>query len=222
MYGYGGFGYDTSHVKKDDPHSEFYMLCAGGNLDRVKAMLSRETTTAKKLQLINSARRWTEVDYKASGFTKEWEWFDRTPLLIAIKRGHVDVVKYLLKQGANPALQACYSDDCITDAKKDASTSNATSEEQEQMMAMIEICLPYYKSESCHFKKRKFALPKKMDEMLSKLRELDNNNSGKDESDNGSSEDEEHDSCSSEDENNSSSEEEEQDSSDEEEYSSEE
>lgn len=173
-YGYGGFGYDTSHVKKDGQHSEFYRACEKGDLDEVKDMLAREADIPTRLSVINGARRWTEIDYRASGFTKEWEWFDRTPLLIAIKKGHVNIVRYLLEEGANPALQACYADDCTTDAKKEAWSSNATSKERDQMMAMLDVCFPYHKSETCHFKERHFVLPNDMDGMLSKLQELDN------------------------------------------------
>ena len=31
-------------------------------------------------KLLNASKRWTEVDYKMSGFTKEHEWHDLTPL----------------------------------------------------------------------------------------------------------------------------------------------
>ena len=176
-YGYGGFGYDTSHVKSDCQHSEFYRVCEQGNLKKAKSMLAKETTIAKRLTTINGARRWTEIDYKASGFTKEYEWFDRTPVLIAIKKGHVSLVKYLLEEGANPALEACYADDCTTTAKKEAATSCAATEKDRQLIKdMVDVCLEYYPSRfdgnSCHYKERKFAMPKKMDEMLIKLRGL--------------------------------------------------
>jgi len=40
-----------------------------------------------------------------SGFTKEWIWFDLTPLAAAATLGHHEIVEYLLQQGADPTLR---------------------------------------------------------------------------------------------------------------------
>eukprot|EP00979_Chaetoceros_neogracilis_P003566 scaffold621_cov256-Chaetoceros_neogracile.AAC.1 len=138
---------------------------------------AKETTVAKRLETINGARRWTEIDYRASGFTKEYEWFDRTPLLIAIKKGHVNVVRYLLEEGADPALKACYADERTNNAKKEAETCDATTEDRQLMKDMVDVCLKHYpmkSDQSCRYNtERKFAMPEKMDEMLIELQGLD-------------------------------------------------
>lgn len=164
-------------MKSDGQHSEFYRICEQGNLEKAKSILAKQTTVAKRLETINGARRWTEIDYRASGFTKEYEWFDRTPLLIAIKKGHVNVVRYLLEEGADPALKACYADDRTTNAKKEAETCDATTEDRQLIKDMVDVCLKHYpmkSDQSCRYNtERKFAMPEKMDEMLIELQGLD-------------------------------------------------
>ena len=120
--GYGGFGYDTSHVAGPEPHSELYRASAAGDLAKVQSIVS-ETSPSLKLQVLNHARKWTEVDYRASGFTKEYEWFDLTPLLVAVQKGHVSIVKYLLEQGADPTLQACPEEDLFVGCEGAAETA---------------------------------------------------------------------------------------------------
>jgi hypothetical protein len=70
----------------------------------------------EKNKVINHARKWTEVDYKMSGFAKTWEWFDITPLAVAALKGHEEVVQYLLEQGADPTLCGCPRADTVLDA----------------------------------------------------------------------------------------------------------
>jgi hypothetical protein len=113
--GYGGFGYDTSHVKKDEPRTDLFNYASAGNLSEVKRIVEGAEKKEKN-KVINYARRWTEIDYKMSGFTKEWEWFDITPLAVAAMKGHDEVVHYLLEQGADPTLSGCPSADTILDA----------------------------------------------------------------------------------------------------------
>ena len=115
--GYGGFGYDTSHVPKDDRKAEITKKSEEGDLNAVKRIVQAAT---EKDKVINTARRWTEVDYKASGFTKEYEWFDLTPLATAARKGHDDIVQYLLEQGADPTLEGCPEDDVYLNALKAA------------------------------------------------------------------------------------------------------
>ena len=96
---------DTIHRmwKTDGKHSALYNATEAGNLEEVQELISltnvtteekgtdsppkaksssnkssnneRSKTSDRKLEVINHARRWTEVDYKASGFTKEYEWY---------------------------------------------------------------------------------------------------------------------------------------------------
>jgi Ankyrin repeats (3 copies)/Zinc finger C-x8-C-x5-C-x3-H type (and similar) len=126
-YGYGGFGYDTSHVPRDEEHSALYIAAKDGDLAKVQQALlavvgrhmnedetcptSAVNNNMLRVKILNHARRWTEVDCMMSGFTKEYAWFDRTPLMIAIVQGHAAIVKYLLQQGADPTLAACPRED---------------------------------------------------------------------------------------------------------------
>ena len=84
-YGHGGFGYDTSHVPRDEAHSSLFTAAMDGDLTKVQQALvlsenrSLSSTINGRLKMMNHARRWTEIDYRMSGFTKEYKWFDRTP-----------------------------------------------------------------------------------------------------------------------------------------------
>lgn len=80
-----------------------------GNSQAVQALVASAAgvSQAKKNKIINYARRWTEVDYRMSGFTQEYEWFDLTPVATAASKGHHDIVQYLLEQGADPTLEGC-------------------------------------------------------------------------------------------------------------------
>jgi len=119
MHGYGGFGYDTSDVPKDEPKPTITKKADAGDLAGVKSVVEK-TPANKKAHVINHARRWTEVDYRMSGFTKEYEWFDITPVATAAWRGHDQIVQYLLEQGADPTLVGCPTDDVHRDAFQSA------------------------------------------------------------------------------------------------------
>lgn len=56
-HGYGGFGYDTSHVKADGEHCALYQASEAGNMTEVQAIISKETSTEKKLEVVNNSRR---------------------------------------------------------------------------------------------------------------------------------------------------------------------
>ena len=53
---------------------------------------------------MNAARKWTEVQEKMGGYDKSWEWFGDTALIAAARACHVEVVNYLLMEGADPTL----------------------------------------------------------------------------------------------------------------------
>ena len=118
MYGYGGFGYDTSHVKPAEKTSELVKAAKAGDLEQIQSNVRNASTESdeKLRSVINHARRWTEVDYKMSGFTKEWEWFGLTPLATAALHRHDNVVEFLLRQGADPTLKGCPDENVDYDA----------------------------------------------------------------------------------------------------------
>ena len=66
--GYGGFGYDTSHVKKDDKVPAVVTAAQKGDLAKVRQLVKAD------IRVLSATQRWTEVDFKGSGFTKEWQW----------------------------------------------------------------------------------------------------------------------------------------------------
>ena len=75
-------------------------------------MLDNERDDTARRKLANASRRWTEVDYRASGFTKEYTWHDFTPITAAAANGHADVVRFLLETCiADPTLKGCPSED---------------------------------------------------------------------------------------------------------------
>jgi len=114
-YGYGGFGFDTSNVPPDDPTPPLVCACLDGDINLVKSMLE-SCSDKDKPELTNKARRWTEVDYKASGFTKEFEWYGLTPLIAAANKGLDEIVEFLLRNGADPTLDGNSDDDFYGDA----------------------------------------------------------------------------------------------------------
>lgn len=121
MYGYGGFGYNTSsRVKPDQKESIIVTAARQNHLNAIVQVLEREKDDTKRRILLNGAKRWTEVDYKMSGFTNEYEWFDLTPLATAARQGHAEIVEYLLKQGADPTLEGCPTDNEYYNASRAA------------------------------------------------------------------------------------------------------
>ena len=176
IHGYGGFGYDTSHVEPSEEHSELYNASSAGDLAKVRELISKTETRKAKLELVNHARKWTEVEYRNSGFTKEFEWYDRTPLMAAILRGHEEIVQYLLQEGADPVLKACYGEDAYTFAKEDIERAPIDQEKKDRLKVIIDIALKYYTYENhkhCRVTIRKFELPKEFDAMLGELRALE-------------------------------------------------
>ena len=81
-----------------------------------------------KRRVMNASKRWTEVDYKASGFSKDYEWHGLTPMAAAASAAKPEVVEYLLKQGADPTLSGCNVEDCHYDALGAAKNSLKSSE----------------------------------------------------------------------------------------------
>ena len=71
-------------------------------------MVDSTSSPAERRRVINYARRWTE-DHKAylsaENPKESTEWFDITPLTLAVTRGHHAIVEYLLHNGADPTLK---------------------------------------------------------------------------------------------------------------------
>ena len=150
-YGYGGFGYDTSHVAKDEPHSELTLAAKSGNFNQVKRIVEAED----KHSVINHARRWTEVDYRASGFTKEHVWFDITALAYAAKGGYDNIVQYLLEESADPTLSGCWTDDQYADAFQAARMG--TGKGAKRCVALMDAVRPFWttaKYAGVHYNKK--------------------------------------------------------------------
>jgi len=78
---------------------------------------------ANRRRVLNASKRWTEVDFNASGFTKEYEWHGLTPLATAASSGKHEVVEFLLKEGADPMLRGCATEDEHYDALGAAKSS---------------------------------------------------------------------------------------------------
>ena len=72
-----------------------------------------------------------------SGFTKEYEWFDITPLAVAASKGRDDIVQYLLEEGADPTLSGCPHDDVYWNAFQAA--------RGERCVALLDAVKPFWK-----------------------------------------------------------------------------
>lgn len=130
MYGYDDWGYDSFDEKprkptrsKNESHtgSRLYFLAETGKIKAVMNLVEKIKDPEDKAKfVINHARRWTEFDEKAGGAIKEFEWFDLTPVSIAARNGHTDVLKYLLKKHADPTLGACYGDNSYSTTQEEA------------------------------------------------------------------------------------------------------
>ena len=106
--------------KKDDPDSELVQSAAAGDIANVRRLVEKTTGTflLERAQLVNAARRWTEVQEKW-GYDKSWEWYGDTALIAAARRGHAEVVRYLLDKAlADPTLVSCVNDDEMESAEK--------------------------------------------------------------------------------------------------------
>ena len=111
---FGGFRYDTSHARSDKPPPALVQARSAQSptLILVTSLLqSYEIGTPEFRELINTSRRWTEVDYMASVCTKEFEWYGLTPLVAADSKGHDTMVEHLLRSGVDPTLGCCSEGD---------------------------------------------------------------------------------------------------------------
>jgi len=164
-FDYDEFGWMMSEalVAPDDPKSWIERTAEKGDADGLKAIirgLKKGSGGAEKLRVsINTSQRWTEVDYKMGGYTKEWEWHNVTPLAAAALKGHSKVVRVLLETGvADPTLSGCPTDNEYYDAFEAAEKGGC-----EEIKKMLEAVKPFWKEAdyrgsrySAERKKKKF------------------------------------------------------------------
>ncbi len=118
--------YETRHdiYERDKPHPAIVTAARNGDLAEVQRLLDRNeadpcnkknerkngTGDRRHGALVNACRNRKEVEEK-HGYDKEWNWDDDTPLIAAVRGGHVDVVLELLIRGADTMCKSCPSDD---------------------------------------------------------------------------------------------------------------
>ena len=180
--------YSTSNglYKKNDTDSPFVLAAKFGDLKLVQS-LYEQSEDSEKQSVLNQARKWTEVQEKY-GYDKQWDWFGDTALIAASRNCHLDVVKYLLLQGADPNLESCPYDDQYESAEKAAKSqlnrlkigevSDWKVKKCEQIIALLkEVSKIWPKSDfsSAHFDKeraKEFKLkPKLADDFMKQIKE---------------------------------------------------
>ena len=98
--------------------------------------------------------------------------------MIALLKGHVEIVRLLLEEGADPTLRACvgYCEDYHTTAEEDDAARTSSKDKKDKMKAMIAIALKYHTytndKHAQYNDERAFSLPNNMIEMLQELRKL--------------------------------------------------
>lgn len=104
-----------------------------------------------KRRTLNAAQRWLELDYRCHGGINEYEWYNWTPLATAAIQGHPQVVEYLLRQGADPTLEVCYSDNAHFHGALAVAKANG---HNSRCIQMLELAAPFWKRHghsSSHF-----------------------------------------------------------------------
>ena len=145
LQGYGGFGYDTTHLKKDDKVPKIVKAAGDGDIGAIKNLVKEASKNGDKevRLLVNMTQRWTEVDYKMSGFTKEYEWHGLTALAEAVCIGHFDIAHYLLTLEADPTLEGCLNDGEYANAFKAVNLCKTV--DSERIKKLLEAVKPLWK-----------------------------------------------------------------------------
>jgi len=112
-----GYLGNDGYYPKDEKDSNLVTAASAGNLEAVKRIV-QDCPPDLKAGTLNCARKWTEVDEKMGGYDKSWEWFGDTAIIAAARAGHVEVVQYLLMEGADPTLSSCPRCDGYETAQK--------------------------------------------------------------------------------------------------------
>ncbi len=112
----GFSGYDRNPSRPDDPQPEIVLAAQCGDLFMVKSIVESANDDEGRRKLVNASRRWTEVDHKTSNALNEYEWHDETALLAAVAADCSEIVEYLLRELADPTLEACLDGDYFVSA----------------------------------------------------------------------------------------------------------
>ena len=115
-----GFHTRYGYYAPDEKDPPLVTEASTGNIGAVKQIIEN-CPAEQKLATVNGSRKWTEVQEK-HGYDKSWEWHGDTALIAAARAGHVEVVKHLLHEGADPTLKSCPTDDEYETAEKAAET----------------------------------------------------------------------------------------------------
>ena len=115
--GYGGYGYNTDLVESDDEEPEIVRASKMGYLEVVQRELAGSNNAETLRQRVNQTKKWTECDYKMSGFVNTYRWHDITAVTAAALFGHDQILYYLLSHGlADPTLKGCPTENVYINA----------------------------------------------------------------------------------------------------------
>jgi hypothetical protein len=115
--GYGGYGYNTDLVDSDDEEPEIVRASKMGYLEVVQRELAGSNNAKTLRQRVNQTKKWTECDYRMSGFVKTYRWHDITAVTAAALFGHDQILYYLLSHGlADPTLKGCPTENVYINA----------------------------------------------------------------------------------------------------------
>lgn len=133
-----------SEYPPDPPHPQLVKDAARGDLPAVQKLVEQ----AKKLSplrvalAIHARRKRTEIDCRTF-YDKTWEWDDDTALHAASRKGHANVVRYLLQNGADPRLKSCPIDD-VHETPLEA----AKRVKIERCVALLEVAVEFWNARS--------------------------------------------------------------------------
>jgi len=102
-----------------------------GDLKKIKKYISKGVN-------LNKQQKWIEVDDKMF-YDKTYEWFGNTALIEASQHGHIDIVRELLLNGADPAITACPKEDKHHTAIKAAVNASKHAQNEQEQNAFISI-----------------------------------------------------------------------------------
>lgn len=135
--------YATAHdvYENDAKHPPIVQAAATGDLKKIKRLLNNKEKISEVQYKthINKARIWKEVQEKW-GYDKEWDWYDDTPLIAAVRNNQAEIVKFLLDTGyCDPCWESCPTDDVYETALKVAEKNK-----NDAILKMIKVALNHW------------------------------------------------------------------------------